>query len=266
MSMNADVRFPFPPGVAVVTGAAQGIGAAVAGALARAGVPVALLDVQAAALHRQAEALQAAGARVQAWPLDLVDSAAVAAAVEAIERDFGPVGMLAHVAGVLRLGSATATREEDWHHCFAVNTHALFHLARAVAPRMTERRSGSIVAVGSNAALVPRVGMAAYAASKAAAHQFLRCLGLELAGSGVRCNLVAPGSTDTAMQRQLWTDPQAAQRVVTGSLAQYRAGIPLQRLAAPDDVAAAVLFLLSDAARHVTLDTLVVDGGATLGV
>jgi 2,3-dihydro-2,3-dihydroxybenzoate dehydrogenase len=150
-------------------------------------------------------------------------------------------------------------------HCFAVNTHGVFHLSRAVASHMQGRRSGSIVTVGSNAASVPRTQMAAYAASKAAAHQFTLCLGLELAPLDIRCNLVAPGSTDTPMQRQLWTDAHAAERIVRGSLESFRTGIPLGRIAAPTDVAEAVLFLLSHAARHVTLHTLTVDGGATLG-
>jgi 2,3-dihydro-2,3-dihydroxybenzoate dehydrogenase len=130
---------------------------------------------------------------------------------------------------------------------------------------MQGRGAGSIVTVGSNAATVPRTQMAAYAASKAASHQFTRCLGLELAAHGIRCNIVAPGSTDTPMQRQLWTDAQAAERIVRGSIESFRTGIPLGRIAAPADVAEAVLFLLSNAARHITLHTLCVDGGATLG-
>lgn len=255
----------FPAGVALVTGAAQGIGAAVALALARAGVPVAALDVQAEPL--QALAARGADEGLRLWPhaLDLRDGTAVHAAVDRIEAGHGPIAMLAQVAGVLRLGSALDGDDADWAHCFAVNADGVFHLARAVGRRMRARGAGSIVTVGSNAATVPRMQMAAYAASKAAARQFTLCLGLELAGHGVRCNLVAPGSTDTAMQRQLWPGDQVPAAVLQGSLPAFRTGIPLGRLAAPQDVAEAVLFLLSDAARHVTLHTLTVDGGATLG-
>lgn len=106
--------------------------------------------------------------------------------------------------------------------------------------------------------------MAAYAASKAAAAMFTKCLGLELARSGVRCNVVAPGSTDTAMQRALWTGSDAGQRVIDGDPATYRTGIPLGRIAAPEDIADAVAFLASDRARHITMQELYVDGGATL--
>jgi len=110
--------------------------------------------------------------------------------------------------------------------------------------------------------------MAAYAASKAAATMFTRCLGLELAEFGIRCNIVSPGSTDTDMQRALWPDDrseaEAVAGVVRGSLPDFRVGIPLGRLAAPADIADAVLFLVSEQARHITMHDLYVDGGATL--
>ena len=258
-------RDDFPAGVALVSGAAQGIGAAVALSLASAGVRVVALDVQASALH--ALAAEAEKQQLPFSPLvaDLRDAAEVRTAVAHVEARVGPITMLANVAGVLRLGSALDMPDEDWLHCFDVNTHGVFNLSRAVAARMQARRAGSIVTVGSNAASVPRTQMAAYAASKAASHQFTRCLGLELAPAGIRCNIVAPGSTDTAMQRQLWTDEGAQARILAGSLESFRTGIPLGRIAQPQDVAEAVLFLLSNAARHVTLHTLVVDGGATLG-
>lgn len=258
-------RDDFPNGLAVVSGAAQGIGEAVALGLARHGVPVVALDVQADGLKRLAAEADAARLPLQTQQLDVSDTAAVRATIEQIEARHGPIGMLANVAGVLRLGTVQSLSDEDWHHCFNVNTHGVFHLSRAVAARMETRRTGSIVTVGSNAAAVPRTQMAAYAASKAASHQFTRCLALELAPLGIRCNLVAPGSTNTPMQHQLWTDPQAAERIVRGSIESFRTGIPLGRIAAPADVAEAVLFLLSNAARHVTLHTLTVDGGATLG-
>lgn len=106
--------------------------------------------------------------------------------------------------------------------------------------------------------------MAAYAASKAAAAMFTKCLGLELARSGVRCNVVAPGSTDTPMQRALWNGPDAEQRVIDGDPSTYRTGIPLGRIADPADIAETVAFLASDRARHITMQELYVDGGATL--
>ncbi|MDP3650493.1 MAG: 2,3-dihydro-2,3-dihydroxybenzoate dehydrogenase [Rhodoferax sp.] len=249
--------------IAVVTGAAQGIGAAVALALGRSGVRVAALDLQADPLTHLAQ--QQPG-RIQPYPVDLRCSREVDGVVARIEAEMGPVDQLVNVAGILHMGLICALSDADWEGTFALNTHGVFYLSRAVARCMVPRASGCIVTVGSNAARVPRMRMAAYAASKAAACHFTKCLGLELAEHGIRCNTVSPGSTDTAMQRQLWQSPQDAQKVIAGSLPGFRTGIPLGRIADAQDIADAVLFLLSDAARHVTMHDLCVDGGATLGV
>ncbi len=249
--------------IAIVTGAAQGIGAAVALALSRRGVRVAALDIQADALAQLA-GQQPGG--IHPYPVDLRASPAVNAVVETIETELGPVDMLVNVAGILRMGSICDMSDDDWDATFAVNLHGVFYLSRAVARRMLPRRQGAIVTVGSNAAAVPRLRMAAYAASKAAAGHFTKCLGLELAEHGIRCNVVSPGSTDTAMQRAFCPSPEDVQKVLDGSLPGYRTGIPLGRIASPQDIAAAVVFLLGDEARHITMHDLRVDGGATLGV
>lgn len=247
-------------GIAVVSGAAQGIGAAIADALAAQGLHVAALDRDAATL-----AARCAGpARLHPCPLDVADSTAVEHCITQIEAERGPIEYLVNVAGILRVADITDTSDADWLDSFAVNTHGAFFLSRAVARRMRERRRGGIVTVGSNAASTPRTQMGAYAASKAATAQLMRCLGLELAEYGIRCNLVSPGSTGTEMQRRFWRDGAGgAEQVIAGSLARHRLGIPLRKLATPDDIAQAVLFLLSDAAGHITLQDLVVDGGAT---
>ncbi|MEC4016945.1 2,3-dihydro-2,3-dihydroxybenzoate dehydrogenase [Streptomyces sp. H27-D2] len=248
--------------IALVTGAGQGIGEAVARALADQGARVAALDRSPDGV-KTLEA-EYGHARVVAHTVDVTDSAAVEETVEQIERTMGPIGILVNVAGVLRTSPVIDLTDADWADTFAVNTTGVFHAARAVSRRMAERRAGCIVTVGSNAAGVPRTGMAAYAASKAAATMFTKCLGLELARSGIRCNVVSPGSTDTPMQRQLWTDAQAPLRVIDGDPDTYRVGIPLGRIAEPSDVADAVAFLVSDRARHITMHDLYVDGGATL--
>ncbi|MGH8089238.1 MAG: SDR family oxidoreductase, partial [Stenotrophomonas sp.] len=133
-----------------------------------------------------------------------------------------------------------------------------------VVNRMVPRGRGAIVTIASNSAGTARTEMAAYAASKAAATMFTRCLGLELAPHGIRCNIVAPGSTLTPMQTGMWADADGAQRVIDGSLPTYKPGIPLRKLATPDDIAQAVMFLLSNQAGHITMSDLYVDGGATL--
>lgn len=240
---------------ALVTGAAQGIGAAVVAALAADGHRVAATDL------RVPEGLPASA---YGLVMDVRDTASVTAAVERAEERLGPVDVLVNVAGILRTGPVAEMSDTDWHDVFDVNAAGVFRVSREAGRRMAVRRRGAIVTVASNAAGVPRAHMAAYAASKAAAAQFTRCLGLELAPRGIRCNVVSPGSTDTPMQRGLWSGPGGAAATVAGDPGRYRVGIPLGRIAQPGDVAAAVAFLASDRARHITLQNLYVDGGAGL--
>lgn len=277
---------------AIVTGAAQGIGRAVAFALAAEGARVLAVDLRKPEYLGKPEHLGKPGsfgevgglgkpggfrepgslggsdggekpdllALIEGHAADVTDAGQVQAVVDAVD---GPIDLLVNVAGVLHLGDVVELTDADWAHTFAVNTTGVFHFSRAVARRMKPRNSGVIITVSSNAAGVPRAGMAAYAASKAASTMFTKCLGLELAPHGIRCNVVAPGSTDTPMQRELW-DGDDASAVLAGDPAAFRVGIPLGRIADPEDVADAVLFLASDRARHITMHDLYVDGGATL--
>jgi 2,3-dihydro-2,3-dihydroxybenzoate dehydrogenase len=251
--------------VALVTGAGRGIGAAVARSLSGLGARVALADSDADALHATAAGLPNA----VGYPADVTDGPAVDRLVATVEQDLGPIDILVNVAGVLRTGEVGDTSDADWATLFAVNTGGVFHVSRAVSRRMRPRRRGSIVTVSSNAAGVPRAGMASYAASKAAATMFTKSLGLELAPYGIRCNVVAPGSTDTDMQRAMWPaeqreDGSGAAAVIAGDPQAFKVGIPLGRIARPEDVADAVTFLVCDRARHITMHDLYVDGGATL--
>jgi 2,3-dihydro-2,3-dihydroxybenzoate dehydrogenase len=241
--------------IALVTGAAGGIGEAVVRQLLDEGARVVATDLAAP---------EGSSDRLRGEALDVADSAAVDALVGRIEDEWGPIDLCAHVAGVLATDLVSETDDATWRRVFAVNTDGIFHVGRALGPRMAARGRGAIVTVGSNAAGVPRHGMAAYAASKAAAAMFTRCLGLELAPSGVRCNIVAPGSTLTPMQTGMWAGAEGGARVIAGNPTQFKAGIPLGKLATPEDIAYAVLFLLSDKAAHITMTDLYVDGGATL--
>lgn len=249
--------------VALVTGAAAGIGAAVARTLAKHGAGVAAVDLDPTGLAAVVETLAGPG-RHGCYPADVRDPAAMEAAVDRAESELGPISILVNVAGVLRTGPALEIADEDWAAVFAVNTSGVFHSCRAVGRRMVSRGVGCIVTVASNAAGVPRAEMAAYAASKAAAAHFTRCLGLELAPRGIRCNIVAPGSTDTTMLRSMWTEGHGAQSTIDGSPRHYKVGIPLRKLAQPEEVAEAVLFLASERASHITMQDLYVDGGAAL--
>ncbi|MFT3965043.1 MAG: 2,3-dihydro-2,3-dihydroxybenzoate dehydrogenase [Sphingobium sp.] len=241
--------------IALVTGAGGGIGGAVVRLLGQEGARVVATDLAAPDIGGEA---------IRAARLDVADSAAVDALVSEVERDWGPIDLGVNVAGILSTGTVLETSDETWRRVFDVNAHGVFHVGRALGRYMVPRGRGSIVTVGSNAAGIPRHAMAAYAASKAAATMFTRCLGLELAPHGIRCNIVAPGSTLTPMQTGMWTDADGAVRVIAGQPETFKSGIPLGKLATPEDVAEAVLFLLSDRAGHITMTDLYVDGGATL--
>ncbi|GGO81368.1 SDR family oxidoreductase [Nonomuraea cavernae] len=238
--------------VALVTGAARGIGAAICARLTTAGARVGALDVHYNELPDLPD--------VAAFPCDVRDPEAVETAVTSIEHELGPVAIAVNVAGVLRQGPLAQLSEHDLRELFEVNTFGVIRICRAVAEPMVRRRQGSIVNIASNAGHVPRIGLTAYGASKAAVIAFTRHLALELAHAGIRCNSVSPGSTDTAMLSAL-TD---ADRAIAGDAARFRLGVPLGRVAQPADIAEAVLWLASEQARHITMQDLVIDGGASL--
>ncbi|MTH77579.1 SDR family oxidoreductase [Paracoccus aestuariivivens] len=250
----------FEGNLAIVTGAAGGIGQAITRALLDAGATVIGTDIAAAV----AASPLPDGALAQ--ELDVRDSAAVEAMIQEAEAAYGPLKLGIHTAGILSIGPLLDLPLTEWERVIGTNTTGTFNVTRAFGRAMAQHGGGAIVAVSSNAAGVPRLNMGAYAASKAAATMLIRCLGLELADKGVRCNIVAPGSTLTAMQTGMWTDKDGSgeQAVIQGSLESFRTGIPLKKLATPEDIAGAVMYLLSDQAGHVTMTDLYVDGGATL--
>lgn len=243
------------PDVAIVTGAASGIGAAVVELLLERGARVCAWDLKE----------PAAFGCVHFQRVDVTDEAQVSRALEVAEREVGPVTALVNAAGVLSQASLSSaeTSLAELRRVFSVNVEAVWLVSRAVAARMIGRRQGSIVTVGSNAGSVPRIGLGAYCASKAAAAMLTRSLGLELSRHGVRCNVVSPGSTDTPMLRAMLGEAGNA-AAIAGNPSTFRLGIPLGRVAEARDVAEVVAFLLSDRARHITLQDLKVDGGATL--
>lgn len=247
----------------LVTGAAQGIGEAIARTLVAEGAFVYAMDRKRERLELLGAELSREAAAVEPVAVDIRDGATVAAAIQQIDARRAIDGLV-NAAGVLIPSPFTATTDEAWLETFATNVRGTFLVSRVVAGLMSNRNSGAIVTIASNAGRTPRVNLSAYCASKAAVAMLTKCMGLELGKHGVRCNIVSPGSTNTAMLRALADDSDdQRRRLIEGESSLYRTGIPLGRVAEPPDVALAVAFLLSDDARHITMQDLVVDGGAS---
>ena len=247
----------------VVVGAARGIGEAVARRLATeswAG-KVVLADLLFEETSAVAGELAAAGHDVEAVAVDLRDDNSIASLVERTRE----ADRVALVAGIFRPVPSLEITRAEFERILAVNTFGTFMVAQAYAREMVERGVGSIVAIGSIAARMPRMRQAAYCASKAAMRQALRVLALETVPRGVRIDFVAPGPADTEMMRALQQDHSMAD-LWRGSPDGFRPPIPDRRVAQPEDVAGAVAFLLSPDASHVAFHDLYVDGGESLGL
>ena len=246
----------------IVTGAARGIGLAVALQMARAGGRVALIDRDRGALDAAAAEVTRAGAGETALALaaDVSSSGDVSAAVQtAIER-FGGIDVLVNNAGIHFARAVVDYTDEEWHRIFAVNVHGAFYMTRAAVPALRRSR-GVIVNVSSMTALVGQDRGAAYVASKGALVSMTKALALELAPDGIRVNCVCPAGVDTPLLRT-WAatlpDPEAVLR----SQADMHL---LKRLATAEEIASAIAFLASPASSFVTGTILPVEGGATLG-
>ncbi|MDB5821118.1 MAG: hypothetical protein JWQ11_4758 [Rhizobacter sp.] len=258
--------------VAVVTGAARGMGRAFAHRLARLGADVAVLDVDLAAAAQFDERLEAAtvsdeiiamGRRSVGVQVDLTERAAATAALKQVEATLGRVDILVNCAGGLitpmETSAASITPDEDIRKSFAVNFDSMLYCCQAVIPGMRARGSGVIVNLSSQSgvSVYPGGVMAAYAAAKAAVTHYTRMLAAEAGPWGIRANCIAPGIIMTSR-----VAAQAAGRGV-GSHAQA-ASLPLRRLGTPQDVARVLEFLATDLSAYVTGQCLCVDGGAVL--
>lgn len=248
-------QFDFSGKQVWVTGAGQGIGYHTALAFVAAGATVVGFDRQ----------FSQSDYPFQRAIVDVADASQVKRVCQRLLADTARLDVLVNAAGVLRTGSTDALAPEDWQLCMAVNAGGAFNLFQQTLPLFRQQRGGAIVTVASNAAHAPRIGMSAYGASKAALRSLCMTVALEMAPFGVRCNIVSPGSTDTAMQRSLWHRPEDEQQMIAGYPDQYKLGIPLGKIAQPEEIASAILFLASDNASHIVMQDIVVDGGATLG-
>lgn len=238
-----------------VTGAGKGIGYATALAFAEAGAEVTGFDL----------IFEEKPYPFATQVLDVADAAQVADVCRQQLRTLRRLDVLVNAAGILRMGATDALSQHEWQQTFAVNVGGAFNLFQQTMAQFRRQQGGAIVTVASDAAHTPRLGMSAYGASKAALRSLAQTVGLELAPHGVRCNIVSPGSTDTDMQRALWLTEDAGQQRIRGFAEQFKLGIPLGKIAQPQEIADVILFLASARASHITLQDIVVDGGSTLG-
>jgi len=240
--------------VALVTGAASGIGRAIALRLAQEGVRVAITDLDAAAARRVAG--EAKGVAF-ALTLDVADEASVAAAVEEVERALGPIAVLVNNAGWDKVEPFVDSAVATWDRLLAINLKGPLLCARAVLPGMIARGSGRVVSIGSDAGRVGSSGEAVYSAAKGGVIAFSKTLAREVAKHGITVNVVCPGPTDTPLLAGIAGDnPKLVQALARA--------IPLGRLGRPEEVAAAVAFLASEDAAFITGQTLSVSGGLTM--
>lgn len=251
--MNAEDR-----DVAVVTGGAGAIGAAVCHRLAAAGRQVVVVDLDARAAEQVADELSGDGHR--GVGLDVADTDAVAEAMAKVEADVGPVGTLINVAGWDRFMPFVDTTPEFWERVIGINYRGTLNTVHALLPRMIERQRGRIVSVASDAARVGSSLESVYAGAKGAVISFSKSVAREVARYGITVNVVCPGPTDTPLIRGMADELGSGERFVD---ALTRA-IPMRRLATADDVAPAIVFLASDDARFITGQTLSVSGGLTM--
>lgn len=243
---------------ALVTGASRGIGLAVATALGEAGAKVILSSDEGAECEAQAAALRARGIDAQAVACDVTQRGQIDALVDAALRLCGAIDILVCNAGVApHMGPIAGASDADYEMTMTVNLRSVLWLTSAVIAHMVPRRSGSVVLMSSIAGVRGNKGLGLYGLSKAALAQLARNLAVEWGPSGIRVNALSPGVTRTAFARPLTDDAAVMQRRL--------ALTPLRRIAEPEEIAGAALFLVSRAGGFVTGHNLIADGGTTIG-
>ena len=237
--------------VAIVTGAAQGIGRTIAETLARDGADIAVADLDPGRSQETVDAVAKIGRKVLNVKVNVADWNDAKQMADQVLKEWGKVDILVNNAGVTRDGLLVRMKEEDWNLVLQVNLNGTFHCTKAVLQPMTKQRSGRIMNIASIVGVMGNAGQANYAASKAAVIGFTKTVAREYASRMVTVNAVAPGFIDTAMTHSLPPD-------VKDTLQKQ---IPLGRLGQASDVAEAVRFLVSDEASYITGQVLHVNGG-----
>ncbi|HEX5466123.1 MAG TPA: glucose 1-dehydrogenase [Candidatus Limnocylindrales bacterium] len=239
--------------VAVVTGAGSGIGRAIARALAAEGFAIAIFERQPERGVAVAAEIEAAGGTSIAQSVDVTARTEVEAAVGDVIDRWGRIDVLVNNAGTGWLGMVEELAEEDWDHVMAVNVKSVFLCSKAVIPHMSARGGGRIINVASVAGLVASPGRAAYCASKGAVVMLTRAMAVDCATRNINVNSICPGVVVTAMTEESLRDPAVRQQKLDGT--------PLGRLAQPEEIAPAAVYLAGPGAGFVTGTAIVVDGG-----
>jgi 3-oxoacyl-[acyl-carrier protein] reductase len=239
---------------ALVTGAGRGIGKAIAETLAAKGVTVICISKSAASCGAVADAIVAAGGKAKALAVDVADGAAVAAASEALLKEYGKIDILVNNAGITRDGLLARMSDADWNDVIQTNLTSCFHWTKAIGWPMCRARFGRIVNISSVTGIMGNAGQANYAAAKAGMIGFTKATAKEFAKRGVTVNVVAPGFIKTDMTAEL------SEEVQKGATAL----IPMQRFGEAADIAHAVAFLCSDESSYVTGQVFAVDGGMAM--
>ena len=255
MESDGAMMFSLQGRVALVTGSARGLGAAIAACLARQGADVVVSDVPGADLEPTAVAVRSHGVSASCFALDVTKTHAIATTITDIERNAGPIDILVNNAGINIPASGLEVTEENWDRQFSVNVKGAFFATQAVATGMAARGHGRVIFISSQSGLVGIPGQPAYCATKGAVIQLARTLAVEWAEKGITVNAVAPTFVETAMTRRRLEDPEYRRFVMDH--------LPGGRLAAPEEVGAAVAYLAGDQAAMVNGTVLAVDGGWT---
>lgn len=247
--------------VALVTGGAQGIGEGISRRLGAAGVAVAVADLNSEAAQQTAKEIGTAGGKAIAVSVDVTDTAAVAAAVEKVTTDLGPIDIAVNNAGWDDFMKFLDTDEAFWDKILDINFKGALRVNHAVVPGMVERGFGRVINIGSDAGRVGSSLEAVYSGAKGGIIAFTKTLAREVATKGVTVNTVCPGPTDTpALRKFADNSGQDADKVLGG----MTRAVPMKRLAVPSDIAAAVAFFASEEAGYITGQTLSVSGGLTM--
>ena len=243
--------------VAIVTGAARGIGRAIAERLAAEGAAVAIADILDDAAAKTTEAIRTSGSKALAVHLDVTSLDSVGAAADRIEHELGPIDVLVNNAGWDKLEPFVESEPATWDKVIAINFRGMLNCCKTVVPRMQSRGGGRIISISSDAGRVGSSGEAVYSGCKAAIIGFSKTLAREVARSHITVNVVCPGPTQTDLLREVMTGRERL-------LESMSRGVPMRRLGNPEDLAGAVAFFASPDADYVTGQVLSVSGGLTM--